>query len=219
MTRCSRARHAVAALTVLVLASCSSAVDVSASHGTSTSADATDTEPGPPVDDPTASQPTPCTPDESEHAAPPDHVDVGTEVAYEGVPPVSGTHWAQWPDITLKLYVAADRPELEELVHSHEHAWTFVWYDESIAGESQLADLRQVAFDIRGLAKTAIVPWTSADGEAFPDGMHVAITHWSASGGSGGTEWRQFCEGADSAVITAFTERHPDTDAPEPNGP
>lgn len=226
MTLASRLSHAVAGLSLILLASCTSAEDLSsgakAAASASTDGSDADAERGTPVEEPSSSQRATggCTPEESADEAPPDHVEVGTAMDYEGVPPVSGTHWSRWPNITKVLYDADDRPELGELVHSQEHGWTFVWYDEAIAGDEQeMTDLTPVARQVGRLQKTAVVPWTSTDGEAFPKGTHVAITHWSATPAGGGTEWRQFCSQPEVDAVLAFLNRHPYTDAHEPDGP
>jgi hypothetical protein len=161
-----------------------------------------------------------CQDEVSNRAAPPAHVTPGTAMTYTGVPPVSGTHWAQWPDITKTVYVADERPQLGELVHSQEHGWTIVWYDESIAGDdAAMAQLRDVAgqVDAADLSKVVFVPWTSDDGDPFPDGMHVALTHWGVE--DDGTEWRQFCATPSLAAVVAFASRHPTSDSREPDAP
>lgn len=105
-------------------------------------------------------------------------------------------------------------------MHSQEHGWTFVWYDESVADDEQaMREVRQVADEIEGLAKTAMVPWTRQEGSAFPNGTHVALTHWTATATKAGTESRQFCAVADAAAVSAFTQRHLYFDAHEPSGP
>jgi hypothetical protein len=161
-----------------------------------------------------------CADEESNAAAEPEHVNPGTTMSYTGVPPVSGKHWAQWPDVSKTLYVADERPELGEIVHSMEHGWTVVWYDDSVAGDdTALSALHDVAsqVDDAGLDKVVIVPWTSDDGDAFPDGKHVAFTHWGNEGD--GTEWRQFCATASLPAISGFAERHPASTSFEPDAP
>ena len=175
-------------------------------------------------DSPTVRTPIPvdcgCEPELKQNETPPSHVDNGTDLTYDGVPPVSGEHWAQWPDIVKTLYTAPERPELAQLVHSSEHGWTFVWYDEAVAADGNaLAQLQDSADDLDLDEKVAIVPWTSDDGDAFPDGTHLAFTHWSGTPSAGGIEWRQFCAGVDADVLAGFVERHPFTDAHEPDGP
>ncbi len=161
-----------------------------------------------------------CSDERSNDAAPPQHVDPGTEMSYAGVPPVSGKHWAKWPDITKTLYVVDERPELGQLVHAEEHGWTMVWYDQSIASDdSAMEALRAVADDVESadLTKVVLLPWTRQDGQSFPDDRHVAFTHWGAEGD--GTEWRQFCDAPDAGAVVAFSGRHPASDSREPNGP
>ena len=161
-----------------------------------------------------------CLDEESNSAAEAHHVDPGTTMDYTGVPPVSGKHWGQWPDIDKTLYVADERPELGELVHSQEHGWTMVWYDESIADDdAAMANLEDVAsqVDDADLTKVVIVPWTSDDGDAFPDDTHVAFTHWGND--DDGTEWRQFCVEPNVDAIVAFSGRHPSSESNEPDSP
>ena len=161
-----------------------------------------------------------CSDDVSNPAAPAAHVAPGTTMSYAGVPPVSGAHWAEWPEISKTVYVADERPDLGQLVHAQEHGWTIVWYDESVADDdSAMADLKAEAAQISDAhaAKVVFMPWTSDDGDAFPGGAHVAITHWAAS--HGGREWRQFCATPSADAVHAFLERHPVSDSNEPNAP
>jgi hypothetical protein len=71
--------------------------------------------------------------------------------------------------------------------------------------------------------KFKAVPWTSKDGEAFPDGQHVALTHWSA--GSEGAEkpgqlgvW-QYCSEVSGEALEDFMLEYPYMDSPEPDAP
>lgn len=160
-----------------------------------------------------------CANEVSNQAAPPQHVKPGTEMGYDGVPPVSGKHWAQWPDITKALYVAEERPDLGQVVHAQEHGWTIVWHDESLAADDAAMDTLRVADDVDGLNLTKVVfmPWTAADGDRFPDPMHLAFTHWGDE--DDGTEWRQFCATPSAAAVAAFSERHPSSESREPDAP
>lgn len=161
-----------------------------------------------------------CGPDVADASQGNKHVDPGSEVDYDRVPPVSGTHWSQWPEISELLYDAVERPELGELVHSQEHGWSIVWYDETVAfDEAKMSELNAIAsqLDGDGISKVVFVPWTSADGDTFPDGKHITLTHWGTE--ADGTEWRQLCDGANAQAIKAFSERHPSTSSPEPNAP
>ena len=108
-------------------------------------------------------------------------------MSYPDAPPAFGSHWNMWDTMDRKLYTDSDRPELGELVHNLEHGFTILWYDETIADNSEKMDeLRGIASKLQGTTdlrdKFKAVPWTSADGEAFPEGQHVAFTHWSVGG-------------------------------------
>jgi hypothetical protein len=148
-------------------------------------------------------------------AAGAEHVDPGTDMDYEGVPPVSGNHWSEWEDIVKPVYTVEERPDLGQLVHSEEHGWTIVWYDETI-DSAELEQVMNVAAS-EGGEKFVAMPWTSDDGDAFPGGAHVAFTHWGVAGSE--TEYRQFCAAPDAAAIAAFSAAYPPSDAREPNAP
>ena len=145
------------------------------------------------------------------------HIDPGTEMDYEGVPPVSGKHWGEWGDLTATSVFSADeRPDLGELVHNQEHGWTLVWYDDTV----DPAALEEVASEVAdsGVQKISYVPWTEDDGAAFPDDAHIALTHWGYEKDPG-EEYRQFCSAPEAASIVAFAERYPASNAREPDAP
>ena len=119
-----------------------------------------------------------------------------------------------------KFYTADDRPELESLVHNLEHGYTILWYDETAADDGDMLST------IEGIAdkftrrrrqlrlKFIAAPWTSEDGKAFPDGQHIAFSHWSA-GGNGETDtskqegvW-QYCSEPSGAALEQVHERLP----------
>ena len=90
----------------------------------------------------------------------------------------------------------SDRPELESLVHNLEHGYTILWYDETIADDGdELNVIDGIADKFRSDSdnlrlKFIAAPWTAEDEKEsgkFPEGMHVAFSHWSA-GGSGETD-------------------------------
>ena len=217
------ARHAgqgptgvAAAVLVLVLVGCSPSLSTDGTHADASRGSTTTTHPGTGTDAAAGR----CADEVSNASAEPEHVEQGTEMSYAGVPPVSGKHWAQWPDIVKTMYVADERPELGELVHSQEHGWSILWYDETIAADAAAMNtLRGVAdqVDAENLNKVVIVPWTSDDGAAFPDGTHVALTHWGSE--EDGTEWRQFCATTSFAALAAFAARHPASTSFEPDAP
>ena len=59
------------------------------------------------------------------------------------------------------------------------------------------------------------------DGDPFPDGQHVAFSHWSI-GGDGDPEGEQtgvwqYCPAASGEALESFMEEYPYTDSPEPS--
>ena len=157
-----------------------------------------------------------------------DHVPAGTPVEYDDAPPAFGQHWDRWAEMDRKLYLESDRPDLGELVHNLEHGYTVLWYDKTVAeDEAMMDDLRGIASKLQGNEdfrdKFKAAPWTSEDGKAFPEGQHVAFTHWSA-GGAGTTDvakqvgvW-QYCSAPSGEALETFMNDYPYLDSPEPNG-
>jgi Protein of unknown function (DUF3105) len=158
-----------------------------------------------------------------------EHVPTGTPVPYKDSPPAFGPHWnepgtAPAP-MERKLYTEGDRPELESLVHNLEHGYTILWYDDSIAGDddamTQLSAIADKFTDDSNFRNKFIAaPWTSEDGDAFPDGQHVALTHWSA-GGEDAQEGQQvgvwkYCSDVSGEALEDFMLKYPYTDSPEP---
>ncbi len=162
-----------------------------------------------------------------------DHVPTDTPVTYEFAPPAFGPHWNEFgvapAPMDRKFYTDDDRPELESLVHNLEHGYTVVWYDETVAeDEDALNELRAVAKKFPGTDnyryKFIAAPWTSEDEDevkAFPEGQHIALTHWSA-GGEGETDaakqegvW-QYCTEFSGEALETFMLDYPYLDSPEP---
>ncbi|MGZ5398610.1 MAG: DUF3105 domain-containing protein [Nocardioides sp.] len=159
-----------------------------------------------------------------------EHVPTDEQVTYEESPPAFGPHWNQAgvapAAFDRKFYAAEDRPELESLVHNLEHGYTILWYDETIAADDAAVT------EIRGMAekfsdsdnlrsKFIAAPWTSDDGEAFPDGKHVAFSHWSVGGdgdpsGEQTGAW-QYCSETSGEALEDFMTEYPYTDSPEPD--
>jgi hypothetical protein len=162
------------------------------------------------------------------------HVPPGTPVEYTTAPPAFGAHWNEAgvapAPFERKLYTEDDRPELESLVHNLEHGYTILWYDETVADDSSAMD------DIKAIAekfdetdndmrdKFIAAPWLSSDenGKSFPEGQHIAFTHWSI-GGEGQTDTSkqvgafQYCSAPSGAALEAFMDKYPYFDSPEPN--
>ncbi len=158
------------------------------------------------------------------------HVPADQQVVYGTAPPAYGQHWAE-PGLapapfSEKFYTAQDRPELEALVHNLEHGYTVLWYDETVAGdEGQLDVVEAMAEKFAGLndlrAKFIAAPWTAADEDqsgAFPDGAHVALSHWTFDEAAGsGAGVLQYCDEPSGAALQSFMLDYPYSNSPEPN--
>jgi Protein of unknown function (DUF3105) len=161
------------------------------------------------------------------------HVPIGTPVDYTTAPPAFGAHWNEAgvapAPFAKKFYTADERPELEALVHNLEHGYTILWYDSTIADDSTALDeVKAIADKFSGSSddmrdKFIAAPWksTDEDGAKFPDGQHVAFTHWSA-GGQGETDPSkqvgafQYCSAVSGAALEDFMKKYPYFDSPEP---
>jgi hypothetical protein len=160
-----------------------------------------------------------------------DHVPTGTQVDYKDAPPAYGAHWneanvapAPYDD---KFYGENDeRPELESLVHNLEHGYTILWYDDTIADDrGQLAQITAIAKKFRAdddnfRFKFIAAPWTQDDsdevGKEFPDGQHIAFTHWKGDSEKSTGVW-QYCSEVSGEALDDFMKEYPYTDSPEPN--
>lgn len=151
------------------------------------------------------------------------HVDPGTPMTYPDSPPAFGKHWSVWDSIDRKLYTAEDRPELGELVHNEEHGYTLMWYDQTVADDSkQMQEVQAIASKFQSDSnlrdKFKAVPWLKSDGAPFPDGQHVAFTHWTGGSKTNGEQegvW-QYCSQPSGAALKEFMLKYPYTDSPEP---
>ena len=155
-----------------------------------------------------------------------DHVTPGTQIDYGPMPPAFGQHYDSWEDMGRKFY-SDDRPDLGFLVHNLEHGYTVMWYDETVADDpDQLAVVKGLANKFDGdnfRNKFKAVPWTEEDGDPFPDGQHIALTHWSTGGPgevdqSKQTGVHQYCSEPSGAALEDFMTQYPYMDSPEPNG-
>lgn len=155
------------------------------------------------------------------------HVSETQEMFYPDSPPAFGEHYASPDSMERKLYTADDRPKLGTLVHNLEHGYTLLWYDETVAADSeQMNQLRGIADKMAGTSnlrfKFKAVPWLESDGAPFPDGKHVALTHWSIGGADkdpAGDEqvgvW-QYCSAVSGEALGSFMTKYPYMDSPEP---
>ncbi|TYL52051.1 DUF3105 domain-containing protein [Nocardioides sp. BGMRC 2183] len=161
-----------------------------------------------------------------------DHVDEGVQVDYEFAPPAFGQHWnvgggVAPVSIDQRFYTADNRPELEALVHNLEHGFTILWYDDTVADDAaMLAQVKGIAAtldvnDTNNRYSFIAAPWTSEDGDSFPEGQHIAMSHWTAKGGESKDEqlgiW-QYCSEPSGEALEQFMLDYPFTDAPEPIG-
>ncbi|WP_299051123.1 DUF3105 domain-containing protein [uncultured Nocardioides sp.] len=161
------------------------------------------------------------------------HVPQGTPLTYPDSPPAFGRHWENWDGFDRKFYSASDRPELGMLVHNLEHGYTILWYDDTVADDAeQMEEIRALSEKFEGSEdlrnKFKAVPWTSEDGDPFPDGQHIAMTRWSAGNNPTAVEdgiieegaqtgiW-QYCSEPSGAALDSFMTEFPYTDSPEPN--
>jgi hypothetical protein len=158
------------------------------------------------------------------------HLPDGSPISYPDNPPAFGKHYVDPDPMARKFYTAQDRPALGTLVHNEEHGYTILWYDDSVAGDSdQVAQIRAIADKFAGTTnlrdKFKAVPWTADDGKPFPNGQHVAFTHWSVGGTQNAAQgaakqvgvW-QYCSDVSGDALQTYMTDYPFSDSPEPNG-
>lgn len=147
------------------------------------------------------------------------HVPVGTELDYPS-PPAAELHHDSFPfDSALKnIYSVDDRPPVPDLVHLTEHGYNILWYDETIGGDDDaMADISAIADEYPKGQHFVVAPWTAADGDAFPDSAHVALTHWTGPENMQGIT--QYCERLSGEVVDDFTTEYTKSNSPEPDAP
>jgi len=164
-----------------------------------------------------------------------DHVPQPQQVIYTTAPAAFGQHWNEAgvapAPFNRKFYTEKDRPELEALVHNSEHGYTILWYDETAADDdSTMNEIEALSDKFRSDSdnlrfKFIAAPWTSADEKEsgkFPDGKHVAFSHWSV-GGAGESDASkqvgvfQYCSDPSGSALEKFMLDYPYTDSPEPD--
>lgn len=153
-----------------------------------------------------------------------EHKPEGTVINYADAPPAFGPHYPTPAPFGRKFYTADDRPKLESLVHNLEHGYTLLWYDQTVADDdAQRNQVKAIASKFEGSKlsdKFIALPWTEEDGKAFPEGTHLALTHWSAGGNPGDPSKQQgiwqYCAKPSGAVVSEFVKDYPYTDSPEP---
>jgi len=152
-----------------------------------------------------------------------EHRPEGTVIDYPDSPPAFGPHYPTPAPFARKFYTADDRPKLENLVHNLEHGYGLLWYDDTVANnDTQLNQVRAISSKFEGSKledKFIALPWTAEDGKAFPDGAHIALTHWSVGGDPKNPKQQgiwQYCGKPSGAVVSDFLQDYPYTDSPEP---
>lgn len=151
------------------------------------------------------------------------HIPEGTPISYKDAPPAFGEHRPQAAAFGRPFYTVDDRPEVAQLVHNEEHGYMIAWYDATAAKDkNQMDDLEAIAKKYQGANERFIAaPWTSADGAAFPDGKHIALTRWSADAKNPSDEshqrgnW-QYCGNVSGAAISDFFNTWTNAESPEP---
>ena len=154
------------------------------------------------------------------------HVASGVKIDYDAAPPAYGKHdgtFLRGAEIKNQ-YTEDDRPPVEKLVHSLEHGYTILWYDETIADDpAAMADLNSIALKYPVGDKLIVAPWMESDGDAFPDDAHLALTHWvDSSPGDGDDDSQEgvweYCGKVSGPVVQEFYDDYPAEKSPEPNG-
>lgn len=150
------------------------------------------------------------------------HLTPGETAEYPDAPPAFGNH-SPVPAGFGRPFYSADRPAVEELVHNLEHGYTIAWYDETAAAdEVAINALKEIAFAYQQSGERFIAaPWTSADGDAFPDDTHIAVTRWSADPANPAEAETQlgnwmYCGTVDPDAIEVFFETWPNDESAEP---
>jgi hypothetical protein len=108
-------------------------------------------------------------------------------------------------------------------VHNLEHGYNILWYDETIANDEQrLAEVQRLAGKFEGSDRDPAnafiaAPWTSQDGGSFPQGKHLALTHWYADPATGEDEKgiTQYCEQLSGGVVGDFMQDWTQSEARE----
>ncbi len=145
------------------------------------------------------------------------HIDVGQKIPYPDAPPASGPHWGNFLQGSelRPFFTPDDRPPVERLVHSLEHGHTILWYDDTVTkGSKAYQDLEAISDKLGTEEYFMVAPWSAADGGEFPEGMHVALTHWTGPQKQEGVT--QYCAAPSGAVVKTFTDDYTAENTPEP---
>jgi len=150
------------------------------------------------------------------------HID-DQPIPYADAPPSFGPHRSSPAPFGRPFYTSDDRPEVATLVHNLEHGYTIAWYDDTAAkDDTEIENLKTIAEKYADSDQNRFIaaPWTSADGSAFPDGKHIALTRWSADAEAPTDEAKQrgnwlYCGDVSGEAISSFVDKFPYDQSPE----
>jgi hypothetical protein len=156
------------------------------------------------------------------------HID-DAPITYAASPPAFGDHSSRWEVRAHSFYTVEERPDIPVLVHNLEHGYNILWYDQTVIDDAEALDrVREIAEAYATLDRerdpaTAFIaaPWTTADGDAFPDGMDYALTHWYAdptdrsSSRADELGLTQYCADVSAVVVDEWMNDYPLRHAPE----
>ena len=146
------------------------------------------------------------------------HLPDDTPLTFDDAPPAAALHHGFYPETMKNFYQASDRPTVSDLVHVTEHGYNLFWYDETIANDEEaMADVEAIADEYPVGKYFVAAPWLAADGPAFPNGAHVALTHWTGPSDMQGV-W-EYCEKVSGEVVDEFTTEYTKANSPEPKAP
>ncbi len=146
-----------------------------------------------------------------------EHQNPGTKIKYDAAPPAFGSHWGNFlSGVEIRnFYSTQDRPQLERLVHSLEHGHTILWYDDTVKpGTESYGQIKEIADKLAAEDYFMAAPWTAEDGAGFPEGSHVALTHWTGPTKQQGIT--QYCAKPSGEVVKQFMKDYDKMNAPEP---
>ena len=108
------------------------------------------------------------------------HVEAGTDVEYDTIPPTSGNHWPT-ENLAESGFYPDEVPE-ESLVHNLEHGQIVIWYDPNAPQETidNLEKFADSANDPNSPGSTGepliVVPY-----DKVPEGKSFVLTAWTHS--------------------------------------
>ena len=157
-----------------------------------------------------------------------EHVEDGTIVDYDHLPPDSGPHYQNWTEFGETFYSVSDRPAIENLVHNLEHGYTILWYDSDTVTADEVKWIEALAKTFNGsdpvTNKFKAAPWSPQyDGGEFPEDTKFLLVRWVANPENPSDASQQFgarraCAQLSGEVVEQFMEKYPQPSSPEPLG-